>query len=131
MNVKLIFLFLSTIFICSAFAQTKSKKPNIIFILADDLGYGDIGCYGQQKIATPNIDRLAKMGVKFTDFYSGSTVCAPARCSFMTGLHTGHATIRGNVTIKPEGQFPLPDSVTTIAVKLDVSKSKNSPIELY
>src|SRR5450759_4352325 len=116
MNVKLIFLFLSTIFICSAFAQTKSKKPNIIFILADDLGYGDLGCYGQQKIATPNIDRLAKMGVKFTDFYSGSTVCAPARCSFMTGLHTCHATIRGNVTIKPEGQFPLPDSVTTIAM---------------
>jgi arylsulfatase A len=100
-----------------SFSQT-SSKPNIIFILADDLGYGDIGCYGQQKIATPNIDRLAKMGVKFTQFYAGSTVCAPSRCSFMTGMHTGHAAVRGNVTLKPEGQFPLPDSVVTIAMAL-------------
>jgi len=101
------------------FTQAQNaSKPNIIFILADDLGYGDIGCYGQQKIATPNIDRLAGMGVRFTQFYSGSTVCAPARCSFMTGMHTGHATIRGNVTIKPEGQMPLADSVITIAMLL-------------
>ncbi|RYZ20540.1 MAG: N-acetylgalactosamine-6-sulfatase, partial [Chitinophagaceae bacterium] len=64
-------------------AQKTPAKPNIIFILADDLGYGDIGCYGQQKIKTPNLDKLAKMGVKFTQFYSGSTVCAPARSSFM------------------------------------------------
>ena len=96
----------------------KESKPNIIFILADDLGYGDIGCYGQQKIATPNIDRLAKMGVKFTQFYSGSTVCAPARSSFMTGLHTGHTSIRGNRTLQPEGQVPLHDSVITIAMLL-------------
>src|SRR3954462_40105 len=91
----------------------KSSRPNIFFILADDLGYGDIGCYGQQKILTPNIDRLAKMGVKFTQFYSGSTVCAPARCTFLTGMHTGHGAIRGNVTLKPEGQVPLPDSIVT------------------
>jgi arylsulfatase A len=98
-------------------AQTNSK-PNIVFIIADDLGYGDIGCYGQQKINTPNIDALAKSGIKFNQFYSGSTVCAPARATFMTGLHTGHSAIRGNVTVKPEGQFPLPDSSVTIAMEL-------------
>jgi arylsulfatase A len=99
-----------------SFAQT--KKPNIILILADDLGYGDIGCYGQQKIETPNLNKLAKMGVKFTQFYSGSAVCAPARCALMTGMHTGHAAIRGNVTIKPEGQMPLPDSIITFPILL-------------
>ena len=72
------------------------RKPNIIFILADDLGYGDLGCYGQQKVQTPHIDRLAKEGVRFTDFYAGSSVCAPSRCCLMTGMHTGHARIRGN-----------------------------------
>jgi arylsulfatase A-like enzyme len=94
------------------------QKPNIIFILADDLGYGDIGCYGQQKIKTPNIDALAAGGLKFTQFYAGNTVCAPSRASFMTGLHTGHTPIRGNITLKPEGQAPLPDSSVTIAIEL-------------
>lgn len=89
------------------------QKPNIIFIFADDLGYGDIGCYGQQKIETPNIDKLAQQGIKFTQFYSGSTVCAPARSSFLTGLHTGHTQVRGNKSFPPEGQTPLPDSVVT------------------
>lgn len=103
-------------FINNLFAQT--KKPNIIFILADDLGYGDIGCYGQQKIATPNIDKLASQGLKFTDFYSGSTVCAPARSAFMTGLHTGHTAIRGNRGIPPEGQFPLPSTAITFPMIL-------------
>ena len=93
----------------------KTTKPNIIFILADDLGYGDIGCYGQQKIETPNIDKLAQKGMKFTQFYSGSTVCAPARSSFLTGLHTGHTAIRGNKPNPPEGQTPLPDSIVTFA----------------
>jgi arylsulfatase A len=102
-------------------AQGSGKRPNIILILADDLGYGDVGCYGQEKIETPNIDKLAKQGVRFTQFYSGSTVCAPARCSFMTGLHTGHTVIRGNITVKPEGQMPLPDSVITIAMLLQQS----------
>lgn len=73
-----------------------SEKPNIIFILADDLGYGDLGCYGQQQIQTPHIDKLAKEGMRFTRFYAGSTVCAPSRCTLMTGLHTGHCLIRGN-----------------------------------
>jgi arylsulfatase A-like enzyme len=87
------------------FAQT--KKPNIIFILADDLGYGDLGCYGSTKINTPNIDALAKSGIQFTDFYAGSTVCAPSRATLMTGKHTGHTTIRGN------GEVPL-DKIDSI-----------------
>ena len=75
-------------------AQTSSAggviaKPNIIYILVDDLGYGDLGCYGQAQIKTPNIDRMAAEGMRFTDHYAGSTVCAPSRCCLMTGLHTG------------------------------------------
>ena len=77
-------------------SKKESRKPNLIFILADDLGYGDLGCFGQKKIKTPNIDRLADKGMKLTQFYAGSTVCAPSRCVLMTGLHTGHAYIRGN-----------------------------------
>lgn len=96
-------------------AQQKIKHPNIIFILADDLGYADLGCYGQQKTETPNLDRMAKEGLRFTQFYSGSTVCAPARTSFMTGLHTGHTPIRGNRTFTPEGQTPLAEGFVTIA----------------
>src|SRR4051812_1862457 len=101
----------------SAAAQQKIKspQPNIIFILADDLGYADIGCYGQQKTETPNIDQLAKEGMRFTQFYSGSTVCAPARTTLMIGLHTGHTPIRGNKTFAPEGQTPLSENVQTIA----------------
>ena len=71
-------------------------KPNIIFIMADDLGYGDLGCYGQKMIKTPNIDRMAKEGIRFTQCYAGSTVCAPSRSVLMTGQHTGHTTVRGN-----------------------------------
>ena len=115
---KLLGFIACTLILIPAVAQQQKPRPNIIFILADDLGYSDIGCFGQQKIETPNIDRLAKMGVKFTQFYSGSTVCAPARSTFMTGQHTGHTAIRGNVTLKPEGQVPLPDSVITIAMLL-------------
>lgn len=96
----------------------RTQKPNIIFILADDLGYGDIEPYGQKKIETPNLNKLASMGVKFTQFYSGSTVCAPARSTFLTGLHTGHTAIRGNKTLQPEGQVPLPDSVITFPMLL-------------
>jgi arylsulfatase A-like enzyme len=73
-----------------------TARPNIVFILADDLGYGDLSCYGQKKFSTPNIDRLAKEGIRFTQAYSGSTVCAPSRCALMTGLHTGHCRVRGN-----------------------------------
>jgi len=77
-------------------AGKKSRMPNIIYIMADDLGYGDLSCYGQKQFRTPNIDRLAKEGMRFTDFYAGSTVCAPSRCVLMTGLHLGHCFIRGN-----------------------------------
>ena len=92
-----------------AAAHADATKPNIIFILADDLGYGDLGCYGQTKIKTPNLDKLAAEGMRFTDFYAGSTVCAPSRCALMTGLHTGHAWIRGN------GNQALRPGDTTVA----------------
>jgi arylsulfatase A-like enzyme len=95
-------------------AQARAEQPNIIYILLDDAGYGDLGCYGQKKFTTPNIDRLASEGMKFTDHYSGSTVCAPTRCSLMTGLHTGHCFVRGNREVKPEGQSPMPADVVTI-----------------
>jgi len=95
-------------------AAKKNRKPNIIFVLADDLGYGDLGCYGQQRIKTPNIDRMATEGMRFTDHYAGSTVCAPSRCSLMTGLHTGHTYVRGNREIKPMGQLPLPEGTMTL-----------------
>lgn len=97
-----------------AFFAAAQQKPNVIFILADDMGYGDLGCYGQKRIETPNIDRLAAGGMLFTQFYAGTSVCAPSRASLMTGLHTGHTPIRGNYEIKPEGQLPLPDSAYTI-----------------
>ena len=85
-------------------AMVQKKRPNIIFILADDLGYGDLGCYGQETIKTPNLDQMAVEGMRFTDHYAGSTVCAPSRCALMTGLHTGHCWIRGNalVPLRPE-----------------------------
>ena len=111
----LIFLLVFCGAVCSCYGQGASQRPNIIFILADDLGYGDLGCYGQQKIQTPNIDALAAGGLRFTQFYAGTTVCAPSRASFMTGLHTGHTAVRGNQGFEPEGQYPLPDSTRTIA----------------
>src|SRR5690625_2605979 len=81
----------------------KKNKPNIIYILADDLGYGELGCYGQTKIETPNIDNLAREGIRFTHHYSGSPVCAPARCMLLTGLHSGHSQIRGNDEMAERG----------------------------
>ncbi|HMP17888.1 MAG TPA: sulfatase-like hydrolase/transferase, partial [Gemmatales bacterium] len=91
------------------------QKPNIIFILADDLGSSELGCYGQTKIQTPHINRLAAQGMKFTKFYAGNNVCAPSRCSLLTGKHPGHATIRDNREDKPEGQQPLLASDVTLA----------------
>jgi arylsulfatase A len=89
-------------------------KPNIVFILADDLGYGDLSSYGQTHFETPNLDRLVQEGMKFTQHYSGSTVCAPSRSVIMTGKHTGHTFIRGNKEVRPEGQYPLADSIRTL-----------------
>jgi arylsulfatase A-like enzyme len=77
----------------------QSPHPNIIFILADDLGYGELGCYGQQKIKTPNLDRMAAEGMRFIQCYAGTTVCAPSRAALMTGLHTGHTRVRGNLAV--------------------------------
>jgi len=90
------------------------RKPNVILFLGDDLGYSQLGCYGEQKIHTPNIDRLAASGVRFTQAYSGSPVCAPSRCVLMTGYHTGHAHVRDNREIQPEGQAPIPADTVTL-----------------
>lgn len=92
----------------------KASKPNILFILADDLGYGDLSCYGQKKFSTPHIDKLAEKGLVFTQHYSGSTVCAPSRSALLTGLHTGHTPVRGNKEVKPEGQWPMPGDTFTL-----------------
>lgn len=112
-------LFLSSSSPLFADGGPKSKPPNIVFILADDLGYGDLSAYGQEKFSTPNIDRLAQEGIKFTQFYAGSTVCAPSRCSLMTGHHTGHAFIRGNrADPRGEGDYPIPPETYTVAKML-------------
>lgn len=114
--------FLAGIFLFAVFDTLGAAgKPNVVFILADDLGYGETGCYGQTKILTPNIDRLAAEGTRFTRHYSGAPVCAPARCVLMTGKHLGHAEIRGNLqaTVNfpqyKEGQQPVSDKVKTLA----------------
>jgi arylsulfatase A-like enzyme len=96
-------------------AATAARPPNIIFILADDLGYGDLGSYGQKRFATPHLDRLAAEGLRFTQHYGGATVCAPSRSALLTGLHTGHTPIRGNKEVQPEGQHPLPADTRTVA----------------
>ncbi len=98
------------------------QRPNIIYIMADDLGWKELGCYGQKRIRTPNIDRLASQGMRFTQHYSGAPVCAPARCVLMTGMHAGHAFIRDNHEIGTwksyDGQLPIPDGSVTIASML-------------
>jgi arylsulfatase A-like enzyme len=91
-----------------------ADKPNIIYIMVDDAGYGDLSCFGQKKFKTPNLDKMAAEGMIFTDYYAGSTVCAPTRCVLMTGLHTGHAFVRGNREVKPEGQAPMPADIVTL-----------------
>ncbi len=106
---------LTTIFSAAAFTSLNAQeRPNIVFIITDDLGYGDLSCYGQEKFETPNIDRLALHGTRFTRSYSGTTVSAPSRASLMTGLHTGHSPIRGNREVQPEGQAPLPVDTYTL-----------------
>jgi len=98
--------------------KAESQKPNIVYILADDLGYGDLSSYGQIFFSTPNIDKLAESGLKFTRHYSGSTVCAPSRSSLLTGQHTGHTFIRGNREVQPEGQHPMEAEAYTLAEAL-------------
>jgi arylsulfatase A-like enzyme len=101
--------------LCDPAQAAPAEKPNIVFIMVDDLGYGDLGCYGQKQIKTPNLDRMASEGMRFTQFYAGSTVCAPSRCVLMTGIHTGRALVRGNRETKPMGQHPLPPDTLTVA----------------
>ena len=115
------------------FAKTTLKqsitptKPNIVFILADDLGYGEVGCFGQEFIQTPNIDQLAREGMLLTEHYSGSPVCASSRCTLLTGKHTGQAIVRNNRELggwgpsEPEGQFPLPQGAPTISTTLQAN----------
>jgi arylsulfatase A-like enzyme len=100
LSIVLLFLAAAT---PGAIAQRDRTRPNIIFILADDLGWGDLGSYGQKKIRTPNLDRMAAEGMRFTQFYAGSPVCAPSRCVLMMGRHGGHAYIRDNKEVRPEG----------------------------
>jgi arylsulfatase A-like enzyme len=100
-------LFILTLLLLGTFAHA-ADKPNIIFILADDMGYGDAGCFGQKTLTTPNLDKMAAEGIKFTRMYSGCTVCAPSRCVLMTGLHTGHCRVRGN------GEGHIPDEDLTL-----------------
>ena len=108
---------------CSPAEKPKpAAKPNIVLIMADDLGWKELGCYGQEKIKTPNVDRLASQGMRFTNFYAGAPVCAPDRCTLMTGKHGGHAVVRNNFEVKPSifgdsfgGQYPLPEGTVTIA----------------
>ena len=118
---------LGNLLVQAADAAPATRKPNVILIVADDLGYAELGCYGQKWIKTPNIDRIAAEGMRFTQFYSGSPVCAPSRCVLLTGKHTGHAYIRDNGNPKHlqhlrekflwefPGQNPIPDSEVTIA----------------
>ena len=95
--------------------EAAPRKANIIFILSDDIAQGDLGCYGQKLIQTPNIDRMAAEGTRYLQAYCGTTVCAPSRVSLMTGMHIGHAPIRANRDLKPDGNMPLPAGTVTIA----------------
>ena len=119
MKNKITAAFLSSLALTACGQPQKEKSlPNIVYILADDLGYGDLSCYGQKKFSTPNIDRLARKGMLFTQHYTGCTVSAPSRSCLMTGLHTGHTPIRGNKSWEPEGNWPLPANTFTIAKML-------------
>ena len=106
--------------------KVQYKSPNVVFIMADDLGIGDLGCYGQDRIQTPAIDALAEQGMKFTQHYSGSTVSAPSRCVLLTGKHTGHSFIRGNKGYKAEDgrsyDLNLADEEITVG---EIFKSRN------
>lgn len=95
-------------------AQKAPQQPNVVFILADDLGWGDLSCYGQQRFSTPNIDALASRGIRFTQCYSGTAVSAPSRSCLITGTHSGHTAVRGNLRTPPEGQWPIPADSQTI-----------------
>ena len=104
---------------------SQASRPNILLIQADDLGYGDLSAYGQVQFTTPNLERMARDGIRFTNYYAGSTVCAPSRAALMTGLHTGHAWIRGN------GDIPLRDEDVTVAMLLREAGYRTAVIGKY
>lgn len=110
--------FTASLFAQEASAGSPTERPNVVLILADDLGYGELGSYGQKLIRTPSLDRLASQGMRFTQAYSGAPVCAPARCVLMTGVSSPHAEVRGNREVKPEGQLPLTEGTETVAQAL-------------
>ncbi len=112
---RLLILLCALAGLSSASAASAAKKPNLIFILSDDVAQGDLGVYGQKTIQTPRLDRMAREGTRYLQAYCGTAVCAPSRTSLMTGLHTGHAPVRGNWEVQPEGQLPLPASTVTVA----------------
>src|SRR5204862_6484393 len=98
-------------------AADAAERPNLVWIMADDLGYGELGCYGQTVIRTPNLDRMAREGMRFTQFYAGATVCAPSRSVLMTGQHHGHTRVRGNVgTANPAAQVLKAEDITVARV---------------
>ncbi len=107
MKCKSLYLITGAMFIPAMLMAADNKKPNIIYILADDLGYGDLGCYGQKLIETPNINKLAAKGMRFTQHYSGAPVSAPSRCVLLTGKHMGHSYIRGNDEWAERGKFGI------------------------
>ncbi|HRQ88075.1 MAG TPA: arylsulfatase, partial [Bacteroidia bacterium] len=112
---RLLLLSLFAASLCGGFAKA-DPRPNLIWIMADDLGWGELGCYGQQVVRTPHLDRMAAEGLRFTHFYAGATVCAPSRSVLMTGLHHGHTRVRGNAgTDNPEAQALRPDDFTVAA----------------
>ncbi|MCA9131045.1 MAG: arylsulfatase [Planctomycetales bacterium] len=122
-----IFVTATTVLLAVGWAQSlatadsnERTRPNLIFILSDDVAQGDLGCYGQKLIQTPRLDQLAAEGTRYLQAYCGTSVCAPSRSSFFTGLHTGHCPVRGNYEVPPEGQLPLPSETVTIA---EVAKS--------
>lgn len=102
--------------------SVQAGSPNFIFVLSDDIAQGDLGCYGQKLIQTPRLDQMAAEGTRYLQAYCGTSVCAPSRSSFFTGLHTGHCPVRGNYEVPPEGQLPIPDATVTIA---EVAKAAN------
>jgi arylsulfatase A len=109
-------------------ARRPAQLPNVVLIMADDLGYGELGCYGQEHIETPRIDALARDGLRFTAFYSAAPVCAPARASLLTGLHGGHAFVRDNHEVKPEGQIALPEGTLTMGNALQAAGYETAAI---
>ena len=112
---RVIVLSLALLGACFISPAHADERPNIIYILCDDLAQGDLGCYGQKLIQTPRLDQMAAEGTRYTQAYSGTSVCAPSRASLMTGLHTGHSPVRANYEAQPEGQWPLPQGQPTLA----------------